>query len=128
MRFRSLLVEAWRDDRGTNAVEFAIVGPVFIVLVIGAIYLSMALFALGSLHYAVEEGARCASIQPSGNCTNSSTIVSYTQQKYFGPTSSPTFTYASLACGNSVTGSLSYVVNLGVKQVTIPMTASACFP
>jgi len=125
-------IKAWRDERGTSAIEFAIVGPVFIALVIGAIYLCMALFALGSLHYAVEEGARCASIQPTiggvQQCTSSTNIVSYTQGKYFGPSTAPTFTYAALTCGNSVSGSLNYVVNLGVKQVTVPMTATSCFP
>ncbi len=116
----------WTDDRGTTVVEFAMVAPVFILLVVGAVSLSLALFMVGSLHYAVEEGARCASVKTSV-CTNSSSIVSYTQSHYFGP-SAPTFTYAAAGCGNTVSASLSYAVNLGITKITVPVTASACFP
>jgi Flp pilus assembly pilin Flp len=116
----------WADDRGTTAVEFAIVAPVFILLLVGAIYLCLALFLVGSLNYAVEEGARCASVKASV-CTDSTSIVSYTQNHYFGP-SAPTFTYAAAACGSSVSASVSYVVNMGITEVTVPVQASACFP
>ena len=117
---------AWNDERGTTAVEFAIVGPLFIALVVGVLYLCMTLFLVGSLHYAVEEGARCASVRTTV-CSDATTIVSYAQSRYFGP-SSPTFTYAAAACGNSVSGSINYVIELGLKQVTVPITATACFP
>ena len=114
------------DERGATAVEFAIVGPLFIILVIGILYLCMGLFALGSMHYAVEEGARCASVRTTV-CSDSTTIVSYTKGRYFGP-GSPTFTYTAAACGNSVSGSIDYVVELVLEQVTVPITATACFP
>ena len=116
----------WNDQRGTTAVEFAMVGPIFLGLVIGMLYLCMCLFAVGSLHYAVEEGARCASVRTTV-CTDAPTTISYTTSRYFGP-SSPTFTYAAAACGNSVRGSINYVVEFGLKQVTIPVAATACFP
>lgn len=54
------------DERGTTAIEFAIVGPVFILPVIGILYLCMCLSVVGSMHYAVEEGARCASVRTLG--------------------------------------------------------------
>ena len=123
---RNLHMIAWSDERGTTAVEFAIVGPIFIGLVVGMLYLCLALFVVGSLHYAVEEGARCASVKTT-ICTDATTIKSYAQSRYFGP-SSPTFTYTAAACGNSVTASLNYVVELGLKQVTVPVAATACFP
>lgn len=117
----------WNDQRGATAVEFAIVGPVFITLVIGILYLCMGLLVAGSLHYAVEEGARCASVRTTV-CSNTSTIVAYAQSRYFGPSSAPTFTYTAAACGNSVSGSINYVVDLGLKQITVPIAATACFP
>jgi Flp pilus assembly protein TadG len=121
-------IYAWNDERGTTAVEFAIVGPVFILLVIGTLYMCMALFTVGSLHYAVEEGARCASVK-STLCTNASTTLAYTQSHYFGPGTTPTFTYAAAtACGQSVSASLNYTMNLGLSQFTIPISATACFP
>jgi Flp pilus assembly pilin Flp len=118
----------WTNNRGTTAVEYALVAPVFIGLVVSAFYTFMALFLVGSLHYAVEEGARCASVKTL-LCSDNSTTISYTQAHYFGPAVSPTFTYTpNLSCGNSVSASVSFVANLGLKTVTIPITASACFP
>ncbi|HEY2827625.1 MAG TPA: TadE/TadG family type IV pilus assembly protein [Pirellulales bacterium] len=114
------------DERGTTAVEFAIVAPVFIVLLVGMLYLCLSLLLVGSLHYAVEEGARCASVRTTV-CTDATSTVSYTKSRYFGP-SAPTFTYAAAACGNSVSASINYVMNLGLKQFTVPITATACFP
>lgn len=116
-----------KDDSGTAAVEYAIVAPVFIALIVSTFYFCMGLYMIGSLHYAVEEGARCASVKTLV-CSDSSSTISYTQNHYFGPATTPAFTYANLACGNSVSASVNFVANLGLHTVTIPLTASACFP
>jgi TadE-like protein len=116
------------DQRGTTAVEFAIVGPIFIMVLIGIFYLCMCLSVVGSMHYAVEEGARCASVRTTV-CTDQTSTVAYTQNHYYGPTSLPTFTYnAAAACGHSVSGSINYVLDVGLKQFNVPITAAACFP
>jgi hypothetical protein len=122
-------IYAWNDERGTTAVEFAIVGPVFILLVIGTLYMCMALFTVGSLHYAVEEGARCASVK-STVCPDQPTTIAYTKAHYFGPGTSPNFQYnSSGSCsGTSMSASLNYTMNLGLSQFTIPISATACFP
>jgi len=117
----------WNDERGTTAVEFAMVAPVFILLVIGLLYVCMALYAVGSLHYAVEEGARCASVR-TALCSDAHKTLDYTKNHYFGPNTSPTFSYAVLACGNSVSGSANYAMDLGLAKFTVPITATACFP
>ena len=120
-------MKSWKDERGTTAVEFAIVGPVFLLLVVGFLYLCLSLFLVGSLNFAVEEGARCASVRTTV-CSDTATTVAYAQARYFGP-SSPTFTYqAAAACGKSVSGSVSYVVELVVRRITVPVTATACYP
>ena len=115
------------DRQGTTAVEFAIVAPVFIALLIGTLALCIALFLIGSLHFAVEDGARCASVKTT-ICLDGPTTVAYTQSRYFGPNVSPTFTYAAAACGNSVTASISYSMNVGFRTLLIPISATACFP
>jgi hypothetical protein len=121
------IAAVWENDRGTSAVEFAIVAPVFITLLVGTFYLCICLFLIGSLHYAVEEAARCASVKTS-ICTNAGTIVAYAQNHYFGPSVALTFTYAVVPCGNSVSASTNYALNLGLKIITIPITATACYP
>jgi Flp pilus assembly pilin Flp len=115
------------NQEGTTAVEFAIIAPVFILLVIGTIALCFALFLVGSLHFAVEDGARCASVKTT-ICTDSATTIAYTQSRYLGPNVSPTFTYAAAACGNSVTASINYSMDIGFKTFLIPISATACFP
>ena len=127
MTVRNPLAAMRKDDRGTAAVEFAFVAPAFILLMVGTLYLSICLFLIGSLHYAVEEGARCASVKTTV-CPDAATTVAYAQSRYFGPGGTPTFTYAAASCGNSVTASMNYVLDVGLKQFTVPVSATACFP
>jgi Flp pilus assembly protein TadG len=115
------------DQQGTTAVEFAIIAPVFIAMLVGTMTLSIGLFLIGSLHFAVEDGARCASVKTT-ICSDAATTVAYTQSRYFGPAVSPTFTYAAAACGNSVSASISYSMNVGFRTFIIPISATACFP
>lgn len=124
---RNLVRSLTRSEDGTTAVEFAIVAPVFILLLFGTIGLCFALFLIGSLHYAVEDGARCASVKTT-ICSDSATTIAYTQSRYLGPNVSPSFTYASAACGKSVSGSVSYSMDIGFRTFVIPISATACFP
>jgi Flp pilus assembly protein TadG len=124
---RILLKSLRRDQRGTTAVEFAIVAPALILFLIGTMAVCLALFLVGSLHFAVEDGARCASVKTT-ICSDGPTTVAYTQSRYLGPNVSPIFTYAAAACGNSVTGSITYTMDVGLKQFVIPISATACFP
>ena len=117
----------WHDARGTAAVEFALVAPAFIMLVVGTFYLCLNLFLTGSLHYAVEQAARCASVKTT-ICQDSNSIILYAQNNYFGPGGAPNFTYALAPCGNSVSASLTYILNTGLTQFTLPVSATACFP
>ena len=89
--------------------------------------LCVALFLIGSLHFAVEDGARCASVKTTV-CSDAATTIAYTQSHYFGPNVSPSFTYAAAACGNSVTGSINYSMDIGPRTFVIPISATACFP
>jgi Flp pilus assembly pilin Flp len=128
---RSHLKSLRRNEQGTTAVEFAIVAPVFIALLVGTLALCVALFLIGSLHFAVEEGARCASVKPAcqiAGVADATLTQAYTQNHYFGPSVSPTFTYAAAACGNSVSASISYSMNVGFRTFTVPISATSCFP
>ena len=124
----NLLKSLRRDQQGTTAVEFGIIAPVLIALLVGTMALCVALFLIGSLHFAVEDGARCASVKTT-ICADGPTTVAYTQSRYLGPSGvTPTFTYAAAACGNSVTASITYSVNVLFKTLVIPISATACFP
>jgi Flp pilus assembly pilin Flp len=128
---RNLLKVLRLDERGTTAVEFAIVAPVFIALLVGTLALCVGLFLIGSLHFAVEEGARCASIKTAcqvNGIPDAAATQTSAQNHYYGPDVSPTFTYAAASCGNSVSASISYSMNVGFRTFVVPISATACFP
>jgi Flp pilus assembly pilin Flp len=127
MIVRNLVKSLHLEQQGTTAVEFAIVAPVFIALLVGTIAFCIALFLIGSLHFAVEDGARCASVKTT-ICSDAATTVAYTQSRYFGPGVSPTFTYGTAACGHSVSASINYSMNVGFRTFVVPISATSCFP
>lgn len=98
-----------------------------IALLVGTMTLCVGLFLVGSLHFAVEDGARCASVKTTV-CSDAATTIAYTKSRYFGPNVSPTFTYTAAACGNSVSASVNYSMNVGSRTLVIPISATACFP
>ena len=125
---RTVCTKLYADYRGTSAIEFAIVAPIFFLLLFGLFYMCMCLSVIGSMHYAVEEGARCASVK-TAVCTDNNTTIAYVKSHYYGPSAPPTFTYdPAAACGHSVNGSIDYVLDLGLKQPPVPISATACFP
>jgi Flp pilus assembly protein TadG len=130
MMVRNVLKSMRRDQRGTTAVEFAIVAPVFIAMLLGTLALCVALFLIGSLHFAVQESARCASVKTT-ICSDSATTSAYAQSHYYGPSLSPNpFTYAldTVNNCNRVTASISYSMNVGFRTFVVPISATACFP
>jgi len=116
------------DTRGAAALEFAIIVPTFLAVIVGTLYACLGLVLAASLQYAVEQGARCAAVNATA-CPDSPTTISYTTSHYYGPSApSPTFTYATPSCGYSVNGSISYVFDFGLSNLTVPISATACFP
>lgn|GEM_PF-923929 len=81
-----VLHDLLRDDRGSEAVEFALAFSVWMAIVFMVMYLSFALYAAHFVANAAEEGARYASVRGAGwsgascsstglSCTASSTDV-----------------------------------------------------
>jgi Flp pilus assembly protein TadG len=116
-----------RDQQGAAAIEFAIVGPIFLMLVIGMLYSCIMLFSLASMHDAVQDGARCASVKTTV-CKDSATTIAYTQAAYSGPLNAPVFTYSTAACGHVVTGTTNFSLYFYLTTLTVPLSATACFP
>jgi Flp pilus assembly protein TadG len=113
---------------GSSVVEFALIAPVFASMIVGGLYACLALFTAGSLQYAVQKGARCASVSAT-NCATSATTITYTQNAYIGPAKpAPTFTYSTPSCGYQMHGSVNFVFNFVYTSVTVPIATSSCFP
>lgn len=58
------LVKIRKSERGSSAVEFALIAPAFLALILGIANLGIFFFAHAGLKSAVAEGARYASISP----------------------------------------------------------------
>jgi Flp pilus assembly protein TadG len=116
-----------RDERGGAAVEYALVLPVFITLIVGALCLGNVAFAANGLHYAVQDAARCAAVKTTV-CTDSSTTVAYAKSRYAGPKIAPVFAYSTAGCGHTVTASGRYPLILVAGTINVPLSASACYP
>src|SRR6266536_1450434 len=54
----------WRDEVGTSAVEFAIVGPVFIALLMGIIGIGWEVYNVMTVRWAVEQASRTLEVNP----------------------------------------------------------------
>ena len=63
----------WVDRRGGAAIEFAIVAPVFIGLMLGAVEFGRMYYVRQNLEYATEQAARYYSVNPS---TSTSDVTS----------------------------------------------------
>src|ERR1700680_4940237 len=112
--------------RGTTAVEFGLLVPLYIGLTVGVIAGGLLLFTVASLHFAVEGSARCSSVMAT-QCTDAASTQTYASSHYYGLGSpSPTFTASSQACGHKVSGTVTFVLNAGVYRWNVPLTATSC--
>jgi hypothetical protein len=106
--------------------EYALVLPIFITLLVGTLCAGNLLFASNSLHYAVQDAARCAAVK-TGVCSDSSSTVTYAKSRYSGP-SAPAFTYSTAGCGHTVNATASYPLFIATFTFKVPLSASACYP
>ncbi len=130
MRARHLLPKGLLGSTGGNpAVEMALVLPVFLALIYGVIEFGRVLWTLSTLHYAVEEAARCASINTT-TCGTSTQIKAYAAARAstIGVATS-VFTPTTVACGHKVAASYVFPFAVsGFMPYTITLTAQSCFP
>lgn len=124
---RRLLHRFRRDRRGGAALEYAIILPTFITLVIGGLCAGQLAFAVNSLHYAVQDAARCAAVKTTV-CTSSATTVTYAQGRYSGPQITPNFSYSTAGCGHTVSVTATYPILLAAGTINVPLSATACYP
>ena len=117
-------------DSGASAVEFGLSLTVFLGLIFGVINIARVLWVIGSLHFAAENAARCASANTT-TCSSASTIQSYALNQYHGESLGATnpFTYSATGCGNTVSASYTYSLTIPLfGTYSLPLSATACFP
>lgn len=114
---------------GTAALEYALILPVLLVMLLGALDVGRAMWLQVTLERAVEAAARCAAINTT-TCGTAAQIKAYAISQAFGTTmSSSTFTSAVASCGAKVTGTLPFAfVTPWPTKRKITLGATACYP
>jgi Flp pilus assembly protein TadG len=116
-----------RSDLGATAAEFALILPLLTLVTIGSINLGVMMYTVTSLHYAVEDAARCATVQAPVCTASGKTPVTYAATRYKG-IGAATFRLTKPSCGNLMTGTVAYIFQAGLVSMSVPMTAKACRP
>lgn len=124
---RSFVEQLRRRQDGGAAVEYALIMPILITLLVGGLCAGQLAFAVNGLHYAVQDAARCAAVKTTV-CNSDPATVTYAQGRYSGPQIAPVFNSASGACGHMVSASATYPIILAAATINVPLTAAACFP
>jgi Flp pilus assembly protein TadG len=112
--------------RGNAAVEFAMLLPALATLIVGGIYVGLLMYSISGLHTAVEQAARCYSVSAT-QCNDSSAVQTYAQNQYYG-ISTPSFIASAASCGHQVSGSVTITFSAVLTEVTVPVSATSCFP
>lgn len=118
-----------RENRGTTAVEFAVLAPVFVLMLLGIFEFGRALWTQASLQYATQRAARCAAVNTS-TCDNASDTASYAAAQVLGITvPASDFTVSTPSCGHKIAASLPFrFVVSRLFTYSITLTAQSCYP
>lgn len=126
-----------RDEQGAAAVEFAMVVPVTVLLLLAIFHLCFAVYATSTLHWAAEQTARCASVAQLNTGLSCGTAQpaarTYAAAIYHGPLVNLSFQTQEIMDNTSgwcrqVSGSGTYRIVLGVVNIDVPVSATSCFP
>ena len=94
-----LMLSRWQDDvRGTAGIEYALVLPVFLMLAIGVINTSQLVNVVNSMHFAVQEAARCSAVDAI-TCSSAEATAAYARRRYSGLSVTPRFVATNEGCG-----------------------------
>ncbi|MEW5837182.1 MAG: TadE/TadG family type IV pilus assembly protein [Pseudomonadota bacterium] len=118
-----------RDTRGVGLIEFAVLLPVFVVLVFGVMQMGQLFWTQSALQHAVEMAARCASVNTT-TCGTSPQIQTYAATQAYGLALPPAaFTASTPACGNLVVASYTYTFPIAALTLSsVDLTAQSCYP
>ncbi len=117
-----------RDSTGAAAIEFALIAPIFLIIMVGVFQMGMAMHTSAGLRNGVEVAARYAQIYPKP--TSAQIIAKYKSATYgmnSGATADPTLTYGTSAGTAYVDISASYTQSynfLFLNKTAVPYSYS----
>jgi len=120
-----------RDTRGSAAVEFAVMAPLFLALTLGMVEVGLLMWIQLGLQHGVEMAARCATINTT-LCNSNTAIQNFAAQNAYGLNPAPaSFTVnTAAACGNQVTASYSFnwLTDYFFGSSSMGLSAGSCYP
>jgi Flp pilus assembly protein TadG len=117
------------NARGSTAVEFAAVAPLFFMLICGVIEGALLVWTQVGLQHGAQAAARCATVNPT-TCGTSASIQNYAAQQAFGlNVATSTFSFSVAACGNQVSANYSFGFFSGYFGMpSLALAARSCYP
>ena len=103
-----------RSQRGATAVEFALVAPIFLIMVIGVFELGRAMWIRASMQYAVEETTRYAIVNTSAT---TSALATYAASAY--SSSGINISGATFSATQATTSGITYVTITGSYDFSV---------
>ena len=123
----SLVPRILSERSGATAVEFAIIMPSLLLLLLGIMDFGRALWVQNALHFSVQQAARCASID-ANNCGTPSQTTGFAARQAGAGFTSAMFTAASANCGNQVSASYPIQLYIPYFNYALTLTAQSCYP
>ncbi|HWE99019.1 MAG TPA: TadE family protein [Caulobacteraceae bacterium] len=116
------------DRRGNVAVEFALVAPLLLTILVGGMEFARLMWVITGLHYATEEGARCYAMKICTSTTAQARAAAVAPEMAFATTN---FAATKITCGYQVVGTyqFAWVPNANLMKWAAPnLSATVCFP
>lgn len=115
-------------QRGAVAVEYAILLPVFLLFMLGAMDMGRLLWTQVTLDRFVQQAARCAVVTPT-TCGTSAQIETFAATTNYGLSfSDADFSLTSPACGRQVSVTLPFKFSAPLISPEMNLSATACYP
>ncbi len=109
-----LIRKIFRSRCGATAVEFALVAPIFLIMVIGVFELGRAMWIKASMQYAVEETTRYAIVNTSAT---TSTLATYASTAF--TSSGISITGVTFSATEATTGGITYMSITGSYDFSV---------
>lgn len=118
-----------RRNDGAVTIEYALILPVLLVMVLGIIDVGRLLWTQTTLERAVEAASRCAAINTT-LCGTTAKIQNYAVTQAYGLTvTTSVFTVSTPVCGVTVQASFPFrLIVPWLARTSLTLTATSCYP
>jgi len=116
-----------RDEDGATALEFALVLPALVLLIIGIMETGRVVWVQNALNYSVDQAARCASVDKI-TCGSATQIQAYAGTQSGAGFSASVFTVSVAGCGIVVSGSAPVSLHIPFATSSLTLSAQSCYP